>query len=173
MLAAIDLSNPSNVMAAVAVVMPVLLGGVTTWLNIFIDPQREFRSRIDQKRAELIEGVAVQHAFLLNQCRNYDNDLRGDGRNEPDLVGEYTGRLFKLFVIFHRLELLKLVVRCAYWALFALIALGVLGFLCNLLFDETRQVVLWYGVVAVLIELSVIGVVFATSQKLEQYEDVT
>jgi hypothetical protein len=171
----IDLSNPSAVTAGVVAVVPVLLGAVTTWLKIFIDPQGEFRRRINLKRNDLLERVSLLHATLLNHSRRIDDDklLRGDGHNEPDLVGDYAHRVFKLFAIFHRLEILKLVVKVAYWMLFTLIGLGILALLVNVLFDELRVVVLWYGVGAVVLELGLIAVVFAASQRLEQYEDVT
>ena len=174
-IAVIDLSNPSAITAGVAAVIPVALGGVTVWLKIFIEPLKDFRARIDLKKKDLLERVAMQHATLLNHCRNIDEDalLRGDGYNEPDLVGDYTDRVFNLFAIFHRLEVLKLGVRLAYWLLYTLIVLGVLALLVNLVFDEGRAFVLWYAVGAVLLELVVIGAVFAASQRLEQYEDIT
>ena len=173
----IDLSNPSAIAAGVTAVISVLLGGaVTSRLAIFLVSQKEFRSRIEQKRAEVMERLAVQHASLLNYSRTYDENLRGtfrgDGRNEPDLVGEYMGNLFKGFVTFNRLDLLKLRVRWAYWLLFIIIALGVVAFLTVLVFEEARAVVFWYSAAAVLLELGDIGVLFVASQKLEQYEDV-
>jgi hypothetical protein len=169
----IDLSDPSGVTAGVAAVISVLLGGgVTSRLGMFLQPQGEFRDRIDRKTDAISEGLTVRHASLLNYCRNYDNDLRGDGRNEPDLVGEYTAHLKRLFVMLNRLELLKLVVKWAYWVLYMLISLGIIAFLVNTVFDEVRAVVFWYGVGAVLVELAVIGAVFAASQKLGDYEDV-
>lgn len=173
-IAVIDLSNLSAMTAGVAAVIPIILGGVTTWLKIFIDPQKDFRSRIDLKKKDLLERVALQHLALLNHCLSIDDDtlLRGDGYNEPDLVGDYAGRVFKLFTIFHRLELLKLVVKVAYWLLFMLIGFGVVALLVNLVFDETRAIVFWYSVGAVLLELGVIGAVFAASQRLDQYEDI-
>jgi hypothetical protein len=81
--------------------------------------------------------------------------------------------VFSLFTIFHRLETLKLIVKVAYWALFTLIGLGVLAFLANLVFGEARAVVFWYGVVAALLQLGIIGTVFAASQRLQDYEDIT
>ena len=115
----------------------------------------------------------MQHNYLLKPYLSSDEHtvLRGDGYNEPDLVGDYTRDVFKLVTFFHRLEILKLVVTRAYWLLFTLIGLGVIAFLVSLLFDEARPVVFWYGVVAVLSEFEVIGVVFSASQRLEQYEE--
>jgi len=118
-IAIINLSDPSALTAGIAAVIPVVFGSVTTWLKIFIDPQKDFRARIDLKKKDLLERVAMDHAVLLNHCRAIDEDtlLRGDGYNEPDLVGNYTRRVFKLFAILHRLETLKLVVKVAYWLL--------------------------------------------------------
>jgi len=173
-IAIINLSDPSALTAGIAAVIPVVFGSVTTWLKIFIDPQKDFRARIDLKKKDLLERVAMDHAVLLNHCRAIDEDtlLRGDGYNEPDLVGNYTRRVFKLFAILHRLETLKLVVKVAYWLLYTFIGFGLVAFLANLVLDEGRAVVFWYGVGAVLLELALVGAVFAASQRLDQYEEI-
>ena len=121
----------------------------------------------------LLERVAMQHHTLLKQYLSAGEHtvLRGDGYNELDLVGDYTRDVFKLVTLFHRLEVLKLVVKAAYWFLFMLIGLGVIAFLVNLFFDAARPVVLWYATVAVILEIVAIGVVRSESQRLEQYEE--
>ena len=162
-------------MAGATAITPVIWGVVTVYLKIFIDPQKDFRARIDLKKKELLDRLAMQHLTVLKQCLNIEENTfaRGDGYNEPDLIGDYKDRVFKLFTIFHRLEVLKLAVKAAYWLLFALISLGFLAFLVNLVFDEARAIVFWCGVVAVLMELGVAAGVHAASQRLGQYEDIT
>ena len=111
-----DPTNPSQLATALAALLPVVLGGTATYLNIFLGPKDEIRSRVSLRKRDLLEKVATQLSMLLNHARKIgdDNLLRGDGRNEPDLVGNYTEELFRLFTISYRLETLKSLARLCY-----------------------------------------------------------
>lgn len=170
-----SLGTPSPAPVALAALLPVLLGGAATYFRVFIVSQKDFRSRIDLKRSFLLERVATLHSVLLNHARSIDrNDLlRGDGRNEPDLVGDYTAEVFRLFTVFHRLEVLKLIAKTAHYVLFCTIALGLAGLIAMLVSDKSHPYVFWGAVAVVVVQLLTILVVLLASGKLEQYEDVT
>ena len=170
-----NLANPSALASAIAALIPVVLGAVTTYLSIFIESEREFRQRIGLRRSSLTEKLATLHAALLNHARKIDDNslLRGDGRIEPDLVGDYVAEMFRLFTIFHRLEVLKLFVRLGYLTLFCTIAGGIGAAVLSALAEPTRVYVLWYGIAAVTVQVVVILAVYLASCKLGQYEDVT
>lgn len=173
-LASIDFKNPTEITAMIASLIPILLGGVTTYYKIFLEPKKEFLSRISLKRNALIEKFAMRHVSLLNHTRKIENDslLRGDGHSEPDLVGEYTEELFRLFSIFYRMESLRTIVKFAYGILLITVVLGIIGFVLSIL-DILRLVVLWYSISAVIVQVFTILGVYLASNNLEQYEDVT
>ena len=104
-------------------------------MRLFVEPVKEFRSRASLIEKRLLESIAVKLATLLNHSRRIDDDslLRGDGRIEADLVGDFTEIFFKLFRWTHKLELLRLRVRLCYHVLLGTALLGVVGVLVGLL----------------------------------------
>jgi hypothetical protein len=121
--------DPALWSGLIASTVPVVVGAATVHFRIFIEPQADFRNRINLRRKALIEQVASRHAALLQHVRSITEDdlLRGDGREEPDLVGDLTSEVFRVFTVFQRLEVLRVVVRVAYLILFITIALGLLA----------------------------------------------
>lgn len=162
--------------ALIASAVPVVLGAVTVHFKLFIEPQSDFRSRISLQRKILLEQIASKHATLLRSTRLIvDETLRGVvcGRGEPDLVGEFTCELFRVFTVFHRLDTLKLVVRCAYWFLLVTIIAGILGFLAACVFAQARNYVFLGGLVLIIAQVMIVVAILVVSNKLETYEDVT
>jgi hypothetical protein len=142
---------------------------------MFVETQAEFRRRIGLRRNTLVEKVATKHAALLKHVRSITEDdiLRGDGREEPDLVGDLTSEIFRVFTVFHRLETLGLIVRIAYGVLFVTIALGLLGALGAAAFTSARSYAFVAGVALVIVQFLTVAVIMIASNKLEVYEDVS
>jgi len=159
----------------VASVVPIVLGSLATYFKPFIESQADFRSRIRLSRKDLLERLAAKHAALLNHVRQITPDdlLRGDGREEPDLVGDLTGETFRLFTIFHRLETLRLVVRSAYTVLLATVCLAIIGALVSWLWVDARSWSLIFGIGLIVAQVGFVGLLYWSSSRLETYEDVT
>lgn len=174
-LGSIDLNDPSATATVIVALIPFALGCVTTYFQLFVDPPKEFRERIKLKRKELLERVAMMHATLLNHSRRIDSDeaLRGDGREEPDLVGDYDRELFRLFSIFHRVEFIRLIVRVSYWIIYAAVAIALAAAIVASMFDAPRKYILWIAIVLILIELIIVAVVYFANEQLEGYEETT
>jgi len=174
-LATIDLSNSSDLTAVLLALVPMALGGgITAWLSIFVESEKEVRQRTKQIKRDLVERLSVKHAHLLIHSRNYDEDLRGtlrgDGKNETDFVGEYAELVFSGFEKLQQLRARTLTVRLSYWVLYSTIALGVILCLCVSLIGAPKELVLWYIVGGVLVELAVVFVMRRASESLEEYE---
>ena len=154
--------------------VPILIGAGTAYFNIFIDSQREFRERISLKRQILTEQLATKLATLLNHLRNITDDqvLRGDGREEADLVGDYSQELIRSFRIFHRMDLILFWVRFSYMALFVTTAIGLLGFLFSIFIPELRLAISYGVVVVVVLQILTVSFIFLAAQRLETYETV-
>lgn len=159
----------------VASVVPIVLGSLATYFKPFVESQKDFRKRIRLRRDALLEQLAGRHAALLQHVRRITPDdlLRGDGREEPDLVGDLTGETFRLFTIFHRLEALRLAVRVAYTGLLVTVTLGILGALVSWVWGEVRPWIFVGGIVLVVAQIALVGLLYWSSCKLETYEDVT
>jgi len=161
--------------AIIASVIPVVLGGVTTYFRIFITPKEDFRNRTKLKRCGLRERVAARLTALLQHVRALEQDdlLRGDGRESVDFVGEYTEETFRTFTIYHRLSVLDSIVRYSYYVLYGTIVLGLAGCICGLFVPVTRYWVVGVAIGAIIVQVMTILLVLMASCKLEDYEDVT
>ncbi|MGD8451461.1 MAG: hypothetical protein PVJ57_06550 [Phycisphaerae bacterium] len=159
----------------VASIVPIIVGALATYFKPFIESQASFRSRVKLRRQALLEQLAVKHAALLQHVRQLpDGDLvRGDGREEPDLVGNLTDETFRLFAIFHRLETLRLVVRSAYTALLGTIILGAGGALASWLWIDARPWALPAGIILLSAQTGLVVLLYWASCRLETYEEIT
>jgi len=152
----------------------VLGGGITAWLSIFVESEKEVRQRIKQIKLDLVERLSVKHAHLLIHSRNYDESLRGtlrgDGKNETDFVGEYAELVFSGFEDLQQLRTRALAVKLAYWILYLTIALGAILCLCVPFFGAPKELVVWYIIGGVPVEFAVVFVMRRVSEGLEEYE---
>ena len=101
-----------------------------------------------------------------------DDVLRGDGREEPDLVGELAQECSKVTTVLHRMEVIRFIVKTVYTAMWLLIVLGIVSFIIAWLWEPTRQVVLYAGIAVVLLQAIMVYAVMQASSSLEVYEDV-
>lgn len=162
-------------MALIASVGPIAVGAVTVHFKLFIESNSEFRKRISLHREKLTERFAGRLAALLRHVRSMtvDDVLRGDGREEPDLVGDVAQECYKLTTVLHRMEIIRTVVRLAYSLMFAAIALGIVGVFVAWLWADSRPYVLWGGIALVTFQVAVVLSVMRASSMLEVYEDVS
>lgn len=154
--------------------LPLLVGGAAAAMRLFVEPIREFRSRAGLIEKRLLEVVAFGLSALLNHVRRIDDDsvLRGDGRNEPDLVGDHTESMFRLFRVVHRLEILRSSVRWCFNILLSTALLGVAGVLVAALVAASRLYVVYAVVGLTAIQFVCVVINYQCARKLEQYEDI-
>ncbi|MBE3037699.1 MAG: hypothetical protein IMZ62_02640 [Chloroflexi bacterium] len=161
--------------AILAAVVPILLGGVTTHFHLFIPAKGDFRRRTRLKRNVLCEKVATRLVALCQhlRCLPADDSLRGDGREEPDLVGEYCGESFRVFAVYRRLDILDSIIKYASVALYSSVVLGIAGALLAWLLPSARWWVLIVSVMLIGAQVLTVFVVQMACWKLDDYEDVT
>lgn len=159
----------------IASVAPIAVGAVSVHFKLFIEPDGEFRKRVSLQRKELIERLAGKFVALLHHVRGMTDDdvLRGDGREEPDLVGDVAKECCKLSTVLHRMEVIRAVVKCAYFILCLSIGFGIIGVLFAWLWVDSRPFVLWTAIGVVLLQVVLVLCVMRASSALEVYEDVT
>jgi hypothetical protein len=160
--------------AILAAVVPILLGGITTYFKLFISSKEDFRQRTRLKRSVLCERMATRLAVLCQHIRSLgpDDCLRGDGREESDLVGEYTEENFRVFRVYRRLDILDGVVKYAHFALYITIVLGLGGALLAWLSPESRCWVIVAALALIGLQVLTVLLVQMACWKLDDYEDV-
>ncbi len=169
---------PDGVATIIAAIAPIVVGGVTTYFKIFLVPKQGFRNRMLLKRGELHEHLAMRLVALLQHLRSLcltgtsDAPLRGDGREQPDLVDEYLRESLRVFTICHKLGILEKVVKWSYLFLYATIVSGLAGVLFAWLAPASRTWVLWISIGLVAVQVITVFVVQAAAWKLDEYEDV-
>jgi len=164
-----------GITAVVVAVIPIALGGVTTYFKIFITPKDDFRNRTTLKRIGMREKVASRLTALLQHVRSLASDdvLRGDGREDADLVAEYIDETFRAFTIYSRLSILDSILKYAYTLLYVTIVGGLAGALLAWLVPPTRASVLWASIGIIAVQVITVLCVLLASLKLDEYEDVT
>lgn len=160
--------------AVLAAIVPVLLGGVATYFKLFIPSKEDFRHRTKLKRSVLCEKMATRLAGLLQHVRSLtpDDYLRGDGREQADLVGEYTEENFRVFRVYRRLDVLDGIIRYAHLSLYVTIVVGLAGALLAWLSSACREVVVITALIAIGIQILTVLLVQMACWKLDDYEDI-
>lgn len=153
---------------------PLLLGGIAAGMRLFVEPMKEFRQRAELIEKRLLEAIAVRLSSLLNHSRRIDDDsvLRGDGHIEPDLVGEYTESVFRLFRLAHRLEILRMTIRWCFNVLLGTAISGVVGAVVGFVWPESRFFVVYFAACIIAIQCAAIIINYTSARQLEQYEDI-
>jgi hypothetical protein len=161
--------------ALVASVAPIAVGAFTIHFRLFIESNSEFRNRVNFHRAKLTEQFAGKLAAVLKHSKSMtaDDVLRGDGREQPDLVGDVAKECYKLTTVLHRMEVIRIIVRFAYSMIFAAIAVGLIGVCVAWLWADSRPFVIWAGMGLVLFQGIIVLGVMRASSVLEVYEDVS
>jgi len=168
-------TDPSIWPALAGSLAPIIVGGAATHFKLFLDSKGDFRGRVRLHKKGLIEKLATKHATMLQHVRSLaeDDELRGDGRETPDLVGDLAADTFHLFAVFFRCEILSLVLKVAYHVMFATIVLGIAGLIIAWLVAESRPYILVGAIVVLIVQVSSIFGAFRASWKLDEIEDVT
>lgn len=158
----------------VSSLLPIVIGLVAVF-RPFVDSRKDFRVRFKQLRKTIEERLAVKHAALLQHLRRIIDVeielLRGDGKNEPDLVADLVEATSKLFTILHGLKIQGKVVGVAYGTLFTALCLGILGALLSLFWADAQAYTLWGAFVLVGVQVASFVLLMRTSSKLGTYED--
>jgi hypothetical protein len=159
----------------IASVAPIAVGAVTVHFKLFIEPDGEFRKRVSLHRKEMTERLAGKLAALLQYVRAMTTDdvLRGDGREEPDLVGDVAKECYKLTTVLHRMEFIRSFVRLAYSIMCVSIVLGIVGVFFAWIWVESRPFVLWGAIGLIVFQAVLVLCVMRASSALEVYEDVS
>ena len=171
-------TSPGSLAAIIVAAVPIVLGGVTTYFKIFLVPKQDFRYRIRLKRTELLENLAMKLVTLLQHVRSLcltgpqDAPLRGDGREQPDLVDEYSRENLRVFTVYHRLGTLEKVVSYSYLWLFITIAAGIAGVFCAGFVPVSRPWIPGASIGIVAAQVLIVLVVQLSAWKLDKYEDI-
>lgn len=158
----------------VAAVAPTIIGAATTHFQPFVEPQAAFRQRTKLLREQLIEKVAVRLTALFRHARQAADDaLRGDGRDDPDLIGDFTRETFRLVRIFQRLDgglrIFAFVNGFLYWSCaFAVLALPLV-----LTFEETRPYVVGFGFGLIFLQVLAVFSSIRAARRLDEFEETT
>ncbi|MBL8801850.1 MAG: hypothetical protein JNN27_07640 [Planctomycetes bacterium] len=168
-----------DVWAAVsAAVGTIIVGGVTPHLNLYLEPIRDFRTRMSAQKNDLLGRLAGRHAEVLRDlARATDEPLRSfvvaPKSAEPDKIDGYTSELFRVVGVFARLREFDRRIRAGHTILFATTCLGVAGVIASALAPGARPYVLIGGLCMLALQFASIWTVFRTARTLDDYEEVT
>lgn len=156
----------------------ILVGGVTPHLNLYLEPIRDFRSRMSAQKRDLLVRLAGRHAEVLRDlARATDEPLRSfvvaPKTAEPDKIDGYTSEMFRVVGVFARLREFDRRIRAGHTILFATTCLGVVGVIASALIPAARPYVLTGGLCSLALQFASIGAVFHTARTLDDYEEVT
>ena len=162
--------------ALVASIAAVAVGGVSVHFKLFIESDSDFRKRIELHRAKITEQVAGKLSAVLQHVRivvnSPDTNLRGDGYEDPDLIGEMAQVIRKFSTTVYRLEIIRTLVRAAYFILYISICFGFLSILFCWTWEAARAYLLWFAIALIVLQAIVVYGVIRASNALEVYEDV-
>lgn len=155
-------------------VAAVLMGAVGRWFNPFIEKRQEYRNRASLLQKNLLEQVSMRNVALLQHLRNNidltDFELRGDGRETPDLVHELTLRIFRSSEILSSLLFWSNAVKRCYQALFILTAAPFFLIFFALLADFIRTIFPYIGIAILTIQVLIVMILIQASFSLDEYE---
>lgn len=163
----------------VTALIPIVIGGVTTYFKIFLTSQEEFHRRIVFKRNDLREHLAIRLASLLQHVRSLsltspaDAPLRGNGVEQPDLVDEYVRQDLQMITLYYRMCRLERIVRHSYLCLYSTMALGLAGVFCAWLVPQSSRYVVIASIGLVSVQVLTIFIVFVAGWKLDDFEDAS
>lgn len=169
------MATDGSIWAAFSGLAPLLLGGIAAGLRLFVEPIKEFRQRSIQLEKKYLEVLSTCLSALLNHSRNITADemLRGDGRVQPDLVDQYTTQAHKYYRIVHRLELLRMTIRWCFHGLLATAITGICATTSALIWPSIRWYVVVISAALIMLQICLIVVNYASSLKLDQYEEAS
>jgi len=162
--------------AVTASAVPIVIGGATERLHLFLEPLQTVRDRVKLQRKALIERLATKHADLL---RDVQEDVYAPGfvvapkGSDEDKIGAFTFETFRLFAIFYRLEVLGWIVRTGHLTLLCSTILGLVGLILSFLVPDSRTIVLATGLSIGGVQALIVLAVFLCGRKLDDYEEIT
>lgn len=161
-------------LSLVAAVAPTIIGAASTHFQPFVEPQTDFRQRTKLLREQLIEKVAVRLTALFRHARQATDDaLRGDGHDDPDLIGDFTRETFRLVRVFQRLDGGLRVVDGVNVFLYWTCAFAVLGLPLVLTVDATQPYVVGFGFGLIFLQILAVYSSIRAVRRLNEFEETT
>lgn len=167
--------------AVTASAVPVVIGGATERLHLFLEPLQSVRDRVKLQRKALIERLASKHADLLRDVQadmEVSRDVLRDfvvapRGSDEDKIGAFTFETFRLFAICYRLEALGWIVRTGHLILLCSTILGLIGLILSFLVPDARSIVLATGLSIGGAQALIVLAIFLCARKLDDYEEIT
>lgn len=160
----------------VLTLLPVIVGGTSSYFNLFVESRKDFRSRVSLTRQKLLESVNERLSALLNGVvrvsMGTSDVLRGDGIQAPDLVGDFTREQLKSFVLLHRLLDTERFLQRGHKVLLLTTMAGVVVFVLAIVAASWRPALVNVTVALVAIQLLTIAFVHGYSRRLDDLEDL-
>lgn len=161
----------------VLTLLPVVLGGISSYFNLFVESPKEFRARVSLTRQKLLEGVNERLSALLRGVVDVStgtNDvLRGDGMQAPDLVGDFTEEQFRSFSLLHRLLNTERFLQWGHKILLLTTMAGIIVFVVAMLAASWRWLLVYLTVALVVVQIATIASVYGYSRRLDDLEDLS
>ncbi len=155
--------------------LPILLGGASSYFQVFIESPKEFRARVSLTRQRLQEGVNERLQVLLrgvvDLSTGTDIVLRGDGMHAPDLVGDLTEEQHRSFSLLHRISTTERLLKAGHFVLLLTTMGGVVVLLLALLVTSLRSLLVYAATVLVLAQVLTIVLANLYSRRLDDFED--
>lgn len=156
--------------------LPVIVGGTSSYFNIFVESRKDFRARVSLTREKLLESANERLSALMDGVvrvsMGTSDVLRGDGFQAPDLVGDFTRAQLKSFVLLHVLLDTERFLHWGHKSLLATTMAGVAVFVLAILATPWRPILLYMTVALLVIQLVTIGAVHGHSRRLDDLEDL-
>lgn len=111
---------------------PIVLGGILTYLKLWLPSEDDLRVRANLKKQVLLEEVnkCLQQLFYKLQSTDFDlKDLRGAPPEQPDLIADYTAKFEHTLVVIKKLFRVQTSIKACFTTLLVTVAFGVVGLL--------------------------------------------
>lgn len=158
----------------VLTVVPIILGSVSSYFNLFVENRKEFRSRVSLTRQTLLERVNERLGVLLDYVRQMGTGdvLRGDGVSNPDLVSGFTREQLRAFSLLHRVLNIERFFHAGHSMLLVTTIGAVMVFIGAILASSWRLCFVYAAVGLVVLQLVTIATVYRYSRRLDELEDL-
>ena len=159
--------------------LPAALGGMLVVFKPWIPGLRETRQRVDKVRSTIVEGCCnAEHRMLAKAIQiglnSMDvaklNELRGNGRDEPDLIQEHVAELLADAIRLDRLDIICRTVRTLHHALLTdLIGAGVAVVVAGLV-ERSRPFIGALALFLLIVQILCVVRLWRLENELDGYE---
>lgn len=161
----------------VLTLLPVVLGGASSYFNLFVESPKDFRARVSLTRQKLHEGVNERLSALLRGVVDVSSGtsdvLRGDGVQAPDLVGDFTRAQLRSFLLLNRLLSTERLLQSGHKILLFTTMAGIVVFVIAMLAVSWRWLLVYLTVALVTVQIATVASVYGYSRRLDDLEDLS